>query len=152
MWQIIALIHSTVQLTGWRYIHSCHSQGKGQIRIFIAGGIVHLYCYLRVSEMFLYWLRAPDGSCKNRGCCQISRPPDMHEGSPTVKPGQPSGSKLHMSKMLLVFCPGESFLFSSSAFRHLNDWKQKHFLKWKIIHSLNWTSGICLLSTLILFM
>lgn len=100
--------------------------------------------------MFLYWLRGPEGSWKNRGCCQISRPPDMHEGSPTVKPGQPPGSKLHVSKMLIVFFfPGESFLFSSSAFRHRNDWKQKHLLKGKIIHSLNW---IEILSTLIFFM
>lgn len=61
--------------------------------------------------MFLYWLRGPEGSWKNRGCCQISRPPDMHEGSPTVKPGQPPGSKLHVSKMLLVF-----FFFQEKAF------------------------------------
>lgn len=65
--------------------------------------------------MFLYWLRGPEGSWKNRGRFKVFRSLDMHEGSLTVKPGKPFGSTLHMNEMLLVFFPGISFLFSSRA-------------------------------------
>lgn len=153
MWQIIALIQSTVQLTGWRYIHSSHSQGKGQIRISIAGGIVHLYCYLSVSEIH---------SCSYIGCVGL-RAAGKIEGAVRFPVHQIctkvvqqwnqdnllAASCTWVKCCLFFFFPGESFLFSSSAFRHRNDWKQKHLLKGKIIHSLNW---IEILSTLIFFM